>query len=80
MAIPSPTGDSSRSIVLKPLLADCSDEFAWYVIAHEFAHAFLRNGAWGEITDPEDAANALGAHWGFPRPKESPWSRFRRRL
>ena len=79
MAMPGPTGDSSRSIVLKPLLADCNEDFAWYVIAHEFAHAFLRNGAWGEIADPEDAANALGANWGFPRPKETPWSRFRRR-
>ena len=79
MAVPGTTGDSSRSIVLKPLLADCSEAFAYYVIAHEFAHAFLRNGPWGDIKDVEDAANALGAHWGFPRPKETPWSRFKRR-
>jgi len=38
------------------------------VIAHEFAHAFLRNGPWGEITDVEEAADALAATWGFIRP------------
>ena len=40
----------------------------YYVIAHEFAHAYLRNGGWGEILDREEAADALAAHWGFPRP------------
>ena len=78
MAVPGSIGDSSRSIILKPLLADCGEAFAYYVIAHEFAHAFLRNGPWGEITDVEDAANALGAHWGYPRPKETPWNRLKR--
>lgn len=78
MAPPGPPGDSSRSIVLKPLLDTCSDAFAYYVIAHEFAHAFLRNGPWGEITDVEDAANALGAHWGFPRTDDTPWRRGKR--
>lgn len=73
MALPGGSGDGSRSIVLKTRLATCSDEFAHYVIAHEFAHAFLRNGPWGEITDVEDAANALAAHWGFPMPKTLPW-------
>ncbi|MFK8112845.1 MAG: hypothetical protein AB8B91_11615 [Rubripirellula sp.] len=58
----------SRCVVLKPKLADCSREFATYVIAHEFAHAFLRNGPWGEITDIEEAADALAASWGFPKP------------
>ena len=75
MAVPGGVGDTSRSVVLKPLLAECGEAFAYYVIAHEFAHAFLHNGPWGEITNPEDAANALGAHWGFPRPDRTPWSR-----
>ena len=65
---PGATGDSSRSVVLRSKLNDCSDEFAHYVIAHEFAHAFLRNGPWGEITDVEQAADALAASWGFPLP------------
>ncbi len=77
MAPPGPFGDSSRNVVLKPLLAKCSDEFAYYVIAHEFAHAFLRNGPWGEITDVEDAADGLASSWGFDRPAETPWGRWR---
>lgn len=79
MATPGANGDSSRSVVLKPLLADCSEAFAYYVIAHEFAHAFLRNGPWGKVTDVEDAADGLAAHWGFVRPDETPWSRRRKR-
>ena len=71
-AIGSP-GDPSRSVVLKPRLSHCDEAFAHYVIAHEFAHAYLRNGPWGEITDVEDAANALAAAWGFPMPNELPW-------
>lgn len=58
----------SRSVVLKHRLADCAVDFAHYVIAHEFAHAHLWNGGWGEITDREEAADALAASWGFPRP------------
>lgn len=68
MATPGPIGSGSRCVVLRPRLADCSEEFAHYVIAHEFAHAFLRNGPWGEITDVEEAADALAATWGFHRP------------
>jgi hypothetical protein len=49
-------------------LSVCEEAFAHYVIAHEFAHAYLRNGPWGNIFDPEDAADALAASWGFPRP------------
>ena len=59
----------SRSVVLKRRLADGVETFAHYVIAHELAHAHLWNGSWGEITDPEQAADALAASWGFPRPK-----------
>jgi hypothetical protein len=73
LAPPGGTGDSSRSVVLKPRLSDCDPAFAHYVIAHEFAHAFLRNGPWGEITNTEDAANALAASWGFPQPETVPW-------
>lgn len=61
-------GPGSRSVILKPRLNDCSEEFAMYVIAHEFAHAFLHNGGWGNIADPELAADELAASWGFPRP------------
>ena len=68
MDLPSADGQASRCVVLKPKLATCSEAFAWYVIAHEFAHAFLRNGGWGEIKDREEAADALAAHWGFSRP------------
>lgn len=75
MATPGSHAESSRSVILKPLLATCSPEFAYYVIGHEFAHAFLRNGPWGEIGDVEQAADALAAHWGFVRPAVTPWSR-----
>lgn len=68
MATPGPQGEGSRCVVLRPRLANCSEAFAFYVIAHEFAHAFLRNGAWGDITDVEEAADALAASWGFVRP------------
>lgn len=75
MALPGKVAEKSRSIVLRPILNDCSEEFAHYVIAHELAHAFLRNGPWGDIEDVEEAADALAAHWGFIRPRETPWTR-----
>lgn len=68
LASPDPGGNGSRCVVLKPRLADCPEAFAHYVIAHELAHAFLYNGGWGEIDDPETAADALAASWGFARP------------
>lgn len=58
----------SRSVILKRRLATSPEDFAHYVIAHEFAHAHLWNGPWGPITDPEVAADALAASWGFARP------------
>ena len=73
LAAPCPTGKSSRCVVLKPLLATSSVEFAHYVIAHEFAHAYLRNGGWGAINDHEEAADALAASWGFSRPPRRLW-------
>lgn len=68
LALPASDGGASRCVVLKQRLADCSEPFGLYVIAHELAHAYLRNGAWGEILDPEEAADALAQQWGFPRP------------
>ena len=69
MALPDPKcRDTSRAVVLRPRLADCVLEFGLYVIAHELAHAYLRNGGWGEINDRELAADALAASWGFCRP------------
>ena len=70
MPIPGAVGCGSRCVVLRPKLAAASELFATYVIAHEFAHAFLRNGGWGEITDIEEAADALAASWGFRRPSQ----------
>jgi len=61
-------GWPSRSVVLKRTLRHRPEAFVRYVIAHELAHAHLRNtGRWpGE--DPEHAADALAADWGYPRP------------
>ncbi|MEK6236420.1 MAG: hypothetical protein N2C14_17065 [Planctomycetales bacterium] len=67
MAALEGAGEASRSVVLKPRLSESHEAFAFYVIAHEFAHAYLRNGPWGEITNVEDAADALAASWGFSR-------------
>lgn len=67
MPTPGPPGQGSRRVVLRPKLDQASEEFARYIIAHEFAHAFLRNGGWGDITDIEEAADALAASWGYPK-------------
>jgi len=61
------TSGSSRCVVLKPRLEKCSEKFCCYIIAHELAHAYLNNGGWGEITDREEAADALAASWGFEK-------------
>ncbi|WP_145058087.1 hypothetical protein [Adhaeretor mobilis] len=73
MAVPGGTGVGSRSVVLRPRLSECDEAFAHYVIAHEFAHAYLRNGPWGDISDVENAADALAAAWGFAQPANPPW-------
>ncbi len=65
---PGPGEHVTRCVVLRQNLNDCSEPFALYVIAHEFAHAYLRNGGWGTISDVEQAADALAASWGFDRP------------
>ncbi|GAB5402892.1 MAG: hypothetical protein Aurels2KO_11230 [Aureliella sp.] len=59
----------SRCVILRAKLENARDEFSNYVIAHELAHAFLRNGGWREYTDREEAADALAGHWGYPKPK-----------
>jgi len=58
----------SRSVVLKRTLRHRPAAFIQYVIAHELAHAHLRNGGRWEGDDPERAADALAAEWGFTRP------------
>ena len=65
---PGPGDDVTRCVVLRTNLGECAESFAFWVIAHELAHAYLRNEGWGTITDVENAADALAAHWGYPRP------------
>ena len=59
---------ASRSVVLKRTLRTRPGPFVRWVIAHELAHAHLRNGGRYPGDDPEHAADALAAGWGFPRP------------
>ena len=44
MATPGGGSLSSRTVVLKLQFSECDEAFAHYVIAHEFSHAYLRNG------------------------------------
>ena len=60
---------TSRSVVLKRTLRTRPEPFVRWVIAHELAHAHLRNGGRWAGDDPEHAADALAAGWGFPRPR-----------
>jgi hypothetical protein len=57
-----------RAVVLKRSLRRRPAAFIQYVIAHELAHAHLRNAGRWPGDDPEHAADALAAEWGFPRP------------
>jgi hypothetical protein len=59
---------AGRSVVLKRTLRRRPEAFVRYVIAHELAHAHLRNAGRWPGDDPEHAADALAAEWGFPRP------------
>lgn len=59
---------ASRSVVLKRTLRHRPDAFVKWLIAHEFAHAHLRHGGRTPGEDPEHAADALAAEWGFPKP------------
>jgi hypothetical protein len=63
----------SRSIVLKRTLRRRSEDFVRYVIAHEVAHAHLRNRGRTPGEDPEHAADALAAEWGFAKPQRVSW-------
>ncbi len=67
MGMPS-RNRAGRSVVLKRSLRRRPEPFVRYVIAHELAHAHLRNGGRFPGEDPEHAADALAAAWGFPRP------------
>jgi len=60
---------ASRSVVLKRTLRHRTEPFVRWLIAHEFAHAHLRHGGRFPGEDPESAADALAAEWGFPKPK-----------
>lgn len=59
---------AGRSVVLKRTLRFRSEAFVNWLIAHELAHAYLRHGGRFPGEDPEAAADALAAAWGFPRP------------
>lgn len=68
MAVPIAGGRGSRCVVFKRTLANRPTAFIRYVIAHELAHAHLRNEGRWEGDDPERAADVLAANWGWPRP------------
>jgi len=59
---------AGRSVLLKRTLSHRPAPFVRWVIAHELAHAHLRNAGRWPGDDPEHAADALAAQWGFPRP------------
>ena len=68
-----PGGDQGgRLVLLKGSLRHRSTAFAHYVIAHELAHAHLRNRGRHPGEDPETAADSLAAEWGFTRPTPLP--------
>ena len=67
IGVPRP-GAPGRAVALKRTLRDRPASFARWVIAHELAHAHLRNAGRFPGEDPEHAADALAAEWGFPRP------------
>ena len=66
-------GRPGRAVVLKRTMLRRPEPFVRWVIAHELAHAHLRNGGRTAGEDPEHAADALAAEWGFPRPTAWPW-------
>lgn len=61
-------GRPGRSVSLKRTLIAKPIEFVRWVIAHELAHAHLRNRGRFVDEDPETAADSLAADWGFPKP------------
>ena len=72
--IPSKTRRGpARAVVLKRTLRRRPVPFVQWVIAHELAHAHLRNAGRWPGDDPEHAADALADEWGFPKPAKMPW-------
>ena len=69
-ALAGPTGLNrpGRTVVLRLGRLRGPADYACYIIAHELAHAYLRNGGRWPGDDPESAADALAHEWGFPRP------------
>ena len=61
-------GRPGRAVALRRSLSGRPWAFVHWLIAHEFAHAHLRNAGRHPGEDPERAADALAAEWGFPRP------------
>lgn len=71
--IPCPQAPrGSRLVTLESSLGTRARAFAHYVIAREFAHAFLWNRGRHSSEDPEIAADSLAAEWGLPRPATLP--------
>jgi hypothetical protein len=68
VSLPASRRGPSRCVALKRSLIRRPAGFVRWVIAHELAHAHLRNGGRWPGDDPEHAADALAAQWGFPRP------------
>ncbi len=68
---PGKTG--SRAVVLKRTLRNRPTDFVRWLIAHELAHAHLRHAGRFPGEDPEVAADALAAEWGFPKPPRQKW-------
>jgi hypothetical protein len=62
--------EPGRTVVLKRTMLARSENFVRWVIAHELAHAHLRNAGRWPGDDPEHAADALAEGWGFPRPSK----------
>lgn len=63
----------ARAVVLKRTLRARPVDFVRWVIAHELAHAHLRNAGRWPGDDPEHAADALAGDWGFPKPSYFRW-------
>lgn len=67
--VPAPGRRPARAVVLKRKMWRRDEPFVRWVIAHELAHAHLGNRGRFEGDDPEHAADALAAEWGFARPR-----------
>lgn len=63
----------ARAVVLKRTVLRRPEAFVRWVIAHELAHAHLRNAGRFPGDDPEHAADALAAEWGWPKPAVWGW-------